>query len=175
MPLKGQAMFLRMSTSRWLCLVTLLCASTVASRAIMPVPEPIDTPIKEEWRAPLNGFLREFGVKDLETVLKATKASTLSGLFQKAILVRVEDKTACSKQRCLTIIGQIRGGKFEAQAMFSAGKWLTQSDILDHELLGRRIGPAFHFYDNKDDFLTDRNVVFVSEVPNGWIVVPDSP
>jgi hypothetical protein len=153
----------------------LLCASTVASRAIIQLPEAIDTPVKEEWRAPLTRFLSEFGVTDVDNVLKTTKAFELGGLYQQAILVRIEHTTACYRERCLTIIGQIRSGKFESQAMFAAGKWVTRGDTMDSELLGRRTGPAFHFYDDKNDFLTNRNVVFVSEAPTGWIVVPASP
>ena len=125
-------------------------------------PQPIDTPIKDEWREPLATFLRDLGVKDTAALVDRTYTLG-TGDGRGSIAFRVEHEATCFEDRCLTVIGRIAGNKFISEAMFAAGKRYTHSDHAI-KLFGVDVVPVW--------FVGETITVTVVQTPQGWFVIP---
>ena len=133
-------------------------------------PEPIETEIREEWRAPFSQFLRDLGAADVDALVAATRGGIIGGVYSEAIVFRLEHKSACIKQSCLTVIGHISDKVFLLHAMFVAGKMTARGDVFG-QFLDRPTSPPVYFL--SDDTLTgNESAIAVLEMPNGWIVIP---
>ena len=136
---------------------------------MVAAPAPIDAPVPAEWQAPFTQFLLGMGVQDSETLLKSTKTAKLQGLFAGEVLVfRLEDKSVCEDNICLTVLGKIEDDRFVSHIMFMAGKMLTQGDTFPR-LFGRNIPPAYWFMRGSD--ISDPRIIYLYETPMGWVVV----
>lgn len=144
-------------------LATSLVSVVSPAGAQIPAPEPIDTPVQDQWRGPFERFLRELGVSDQQEMIRKTNAFQIGGIWHPdSILFRIEDPTVCSKDLCFTVVGRIIDNKLITDAMFAAGKRFTRSD---HSL------PLFGFQTMPAWLIGDRVTVTLLETPNGWIVV----
>lgn len=131
--------------------------------AQIPVPEPIDTPVQDQWRAPFERFLGELRVSDPKAMVEKTNAFQIGGLWRPdSVLFRIQDPTVCSLDLCFTVIGRVIDNKFIADTMFAAGKGFTRSDH-STPLFGFQTMPAW--------IVGERVTVTLLETPNGWIVV----
>ena len=146
-----------------LILIVILGASPISrTNAQIGAPQPINTPVQDQWREPFEGFLRELRVSDPKTMLGNTKAFQIGGVWHpNSVVFRIEDPTACSLDLCLTVIGHITDKKFFPEAMFTAGKNFTRSD---------HVVPLFGFGVLKAWLMSDRMTVTLLETPSGWIV-----
>jgi hypothetical protein len=137
-----------------------------AVHAQMTAPTPIDGPVQEVWRRPLEGFLGELGIKDRAVVEKTFAIPVGGGWHTDSILFRIEHPTTCSEDTCFTVIGHIADGKLVPELMFLAGKFFTRSDHAER---------VFGF-NTFQIFLTGaKSAVRVLETPNGWISITDPP
>lgn len=137
---------------------------SVANRASaqIPAPEPIDTPVHDQWRDPFERFLRELGAGDQHDMVRKTNAFQIGGVWHpNSILFRIEDPRVCTKDLCFTVVGRIIDNKLVADAMFAAGKRFTRSDYFL---------PFFGFQTRPAWLVGDRVTVTLLETPNGWIV-----
>jgi hypothetical protein len=135
-----------------------------AALAQIQRPEPIDKPIPEQWRIPVEAFLRNFGFGDSKSLLSATKGVPLDDRW---VVIRVEHRSTCQGGMCLTAIGVMQDLRFLPSTMFFAGKMMTQGDTLP-EAAAR---PPVMFYRTPNVTLESESVVAL-ETRNGWIVVP---
>jgi hypothetical protein len=102
-------------------------ASAQIGRAQVFAPTPIADALPGEWRTPLAQFLRDFGAKDVDLLLDATR--TQADYLAGALLLRLEHKSACVQELCLTMIAQRKDQIVQPLAMFFAGKWTTTGDL----------------------------------------------
>lgn len=134
----------------------------VPAGAQIGAPELIDGPLKEEWRAPFEMFLRELKVEDQAALVAKTSAFQIGGIWRPdSILFRIEDPGVCSGDLCFVVIGRVIENKLVADAMFAAGKRFTRSD---------RFLPLFGFKTVPAWFGGDKISVTLVEAPNGWII-----
>jgi hypothetical protein len=131
--------------------------------AQIPRPEPLNTPVMESWRVPIEYFLR-FDIGDSELLLQSTRMGKLD---DRHFVVRVEHESTCIRDMCLTAIGLMQDGRFQPKAIFFAGKMVTQGDTFPPGA----IRPVVMFYRNQDVTQESESVVAV-ETRNGWMVVP---
>ena len=125
-------------------------------------PQPINTPVQDQWRGPFEQFLREFGVKDQSAMLGKTNAFQIGGAwYPDSILFRIEDPSVCADDVCFTVIGRVIDNKFHVDTMFAAGKRFTRSD---------HFVPLFGFQTLPAWLVSDRITVTLLETPRGWIV-----
>jgi hypothetical protein len=147
-----------------------LMSAPQLAKAIIKAPEPIDSPVPDEWHASFKQFLIELGVENIEAMLSTAKAKSLGD----GIVLRLEHQSLCATNamsRCLTIIGQIKGQSFQPHAMFVAGKMMTQGDEFA-PLIGRGSERPPVFFLEESDFANATNMVILRETPKGWIVIP---
>jgi len=138
--------------------------SANSGRAQIAMPQPISTPVPNEWRAPFEGFLRELKVADTGALVAKTGTFQIGGVWQKDwILFRIEDLKTCHEDMCLTIIGRIMNDKFIANAMFLAGKHFTRGDVFV---------PMFGFQALPALLISSKISVTLLEAPTGWMVFP---
>jgi hypothetical protein len=153
--------------STWkLVMIVVLAISLVSvvgpAGAQIPAPEPIDTPVQDQWRGPFERFLGELRVSDQKAMAEKTNAFQIGGVWRPdSILFRIEDPTVCSLDLCFTVIGRVIDNKFIADAMFAAGKRFTRGDNY-LPLFGFQAMPAW--------LVGDRVTVTLLETPNGWII-----
>jgi hypothetical protein len=129
-------------------------------------PEPLNTPVMEIWRVPIEYFLRGFDIGDSETLLQSTRMRQLD---DRHFVVRVEHESTCVRDMCLTAIGSMQEGRFQPKAMFFAGKMVTQGDTISRG----NVRPPVMFFRAQDATLESDSVVVV-ETRNGWVVGPQS-
>jgi hypothetical protein len=106
-------------------------ASVAAAHAQIQAPQPITTPVRDQWRAPFEQFLREMrvGGQEAKAMVGKTVAFQLGGVWRPdSILFRIEDPSACSEDMCFTVVGRIVDNVFLSDAMFSAGRRFTGGD-----------------------------------------------
>jgi hypothetical protein len=142
-----------------------LSAPVTTGLAQIPQPQPIDQTVPDQWHGPFAQFLRDLGVSDVAPIMANTKFARLGGAHRpESVLFRIEDKTACAEDVCLTIIGHPSGDRFVVDAMFAAG---GRGAWGDHtvEFLGLQALP--HFFESRNGTTT---VLF--ETSAGWIVSP---
>jgi hypothetical protein len=143
-----------------------LVSAVSSAHAQIPEPEPITTPVPDQWRGPFEQFLRDLGVDNQRTIVGKTNAFQIGGRwYPDSILFRIEDSTTCFNDMCFTVIGRIVDNKFHADAMFSAGKWFTRGDVFV-PLFGYQTLPAW--------LVGEKITVTLLETPKGWIVAPQS-
>jgi hypothetical protein len=150
---------------RWVTIGFLLAIGLASpAAAIMNAPEPINTPVRDEWRRPFESFLREMKVEDFSSLIARTSAFEIGGVWQRDwILFRVEDPKTCYEDRCFTVIGRIVDSKFVPSTMFSAGKHFTYGDTFI-PLFGFQVRPAW--------LVGDTITMVLLETPQGWIAAP---
>jgi hypothetical protein len=152
---------LRMTAAAFAIAIALLSVVHPATAQIMR-PEPINTPVQDQWREPFEQFLRDLGVSDPATIVRTTYAFKLGGVWRPdSILFRIEDSAVCSGDSCLTVIGRIIDNKLHSDAMFTAGKRFTRSDHTV-PVFGSQSFPAM--------LVGDRMTVTLFETANGWLV-----
>ena len=139
-----------------------------SAHAQIAAPEIIEQPIPTEWRQPVGKFLRELGMRDIGAVLENAKGGKLD---DTNVLLRLEHKSLCDQEICLTMIGTITNSNFEPQAMFAAGRWTTRGDVLGNILGAGTSPPLWLGSSNRTD---DGRWVTLIETSKGWIVVPGS-
>jgi hypothetical protein len=147
------------------------------SFAQIAAPQPIETPIRDEWRSAVTNFARELGAKNPEAITAIAKGFTLmhaatwggapiNTLGADIVLVRLEDPSLCRKERCLIVIGRIEKDKLIADIMFLAGKWFIVGDVFTP------FGPPpLGFFDSEK---FDDAQVALLKTAKGWIVSPSS-
>jgi hypothetical protein len=132
--------------------------------AVMPMPQPIDGLLRDEWRAPFEEFLQQLKVSDIGALVAKTSAFQIGGMWHEDwILFRIEDTKTCHEDMCLTIIGRIVDGKLTANAMFTAGKYFTRYDAAV-PMFGFQVLPAF--------LAGSKISMTLFETPTGWMVAP---
>jgi hypothetical protein len=146
----------------------ILSMTASLARAQVAAPQPFDTPLPGQWRAPVALFLSEWGVRDVEGVLAATKAAKTGILQPDTIKIRLEHKEFCTRDLCLTIIGDLKGDTFKPQAMFPAGKMVTQGDVFGN-FSGIPTSPPVMFFTDRD-IEKSEGAVYAFETPKGWII-----
>ncbi len=124
----------------------LTCSPMTVAGAMVAEPTPIDQSVPEKWRAPLALFLKEFGAKDVDSTLNASKASRFPGGDPDRILFRIVDPFSCTPDLdlCITVIGRIADGALEVQALFRAGGRIATLDTTPR-VLGARSFPVVFF------------------------------
>lgn len=143
-------------------LVISLCVVGNYTSAQIGAPEPINTPVKDQWQGPLEEFLRELRVQDRSAMVRKTSAFQIGGVRRPdSILFRIEDSSLCFEDLCFTVIGRVIDKKFVADAMFSAGKGFTRGD---------QMLPLFGFRVVTAPLIGEKVNVTLLETPNGWIV-----
>jgi hypothetical protein len=142
-------------------------ASVAAAHAqFFGAPQPITTPVPEQWRAPFEQFLREMRVGDqnAKAMVGKTVAFKMGGVWRPdSILFRIEDPSVCSEDMCFTVIGRIVDNMFLADAMLSAGKRFTGGDNFS-PLFGFQVLPLW--------LVGDKVTITLLETPKGWIIAP---
>jgi hypothetical protein len=114
--------------------------------ALVAEPTPIDQSVPENWRAPLARFLEEFGAKDVDSILNASKATRFPGDDADRILFRIVDPFSCTPDLdiCITVIGRVADGALDVQAIFRAGGRMTTLDTAPRVLGARSFPVAFY-------------------------------
>lgn len=150
---------------RWVTIGFLLAIGLASpAAAIITAPEPITTPVRDEWRRAFESFLQEMKVDDPGSLLAKTSAVQIGGIWQKDwILFRIEDRETCHEDMCLTIIGRIVNDKFATDAIFLAGKHFTRGDVYV---------PMFGFQAKPALLVGSKITVTLLETPTGWMVAP---
>src|SRR4051812_32424927 len=91
-------------------LASVLVLQPVAALAQVMPPQAITRPVPDQWRLPYTRFLIDLGIRDVETTLANTKFGNMGGAHRPgSALFRVEDKSYCQDDMCLTIIGHLIG------------------------------------------------------------------
>jgi hypothetical protein len=125
------------------CLVFL---QVTQANAIMSVPEPLDTPVPEKWRAPLARFLSDLDVTDAASTVEASKATPYQdpGGGPERMIFRVLHKRLCSpdQDECLRIIAHTEKDELVSDAMFYAGGKINHGDVI-LQTMGMRSVPTF--------------------------------
>jgi hypothetical protein len=150
-------------------LVTLqLMTPTTTGLAQIGLAEPIALAVPERWRDPYIQFLASLGLRDPAAVIANTKFATLGGSLYRpdSVVFRIEDKSACHEDICLTFIGRLVDGRLVADAQFTAGPRITWSDHMSEGLPGLR---AFLLF-----FEGSTGTSRLFETATGWIVFPPS-
>jgi hypothetical protein len=143
---------------------TALVLQPVAALAQVPQPQAITRPVPDEWRLPYTQFLKDLGIRDVETTLANTKFGNMGGAHRPgSALFRVEEKSSCQENMCLTIIGHLVGERFVADALFTAGG--KAGWIADHPVQGFGLQAVPYLFEGKIN-------VGVFETAAGWIVIP---
>jgi hypothetical protein len=141
--------------------IALLSVVSPATAQMMR-PEPIDTPVQDQWREPFEQFLRDLGASDPASIVKTTYAFKIGSFWHPdSILFRIEDSAVCSGDSCLTVIGRIIDNKLHSDAMFTAGKRFTGSDFA-MSVFGSQSFPKM--------LVGDRMIVTLFETASGWLV-----
>jgi len=118
--------------------------------ALVAEPQPLNTPVPEQWRAPLTKFLNELGAKDISSTIDASKARPYPQNFGEGgpsrIVFRIVHPTSCSSERneCLTIIGHIDDGILISDALFFAGDMIGVGDM-SPRILGAQLSKPVWF------------------------------
>jgi hypothetical protein len=142
------------------------------ARAQVAAPQPFDVPLASQWRPPMAQFFNEWGIRDVEGVLAAAKAAKFGALNPDTLVVRLEHKEFCTRDLCLTLIGDIKDNTFKPQAMFPAGKMVTRGDVFGN-FSGIRTMPPLMFFEN-GDFQKSEASVLAFETSKGWIIAPSA-
>jgi hypothetical protein len=145
-------------------LASVLVLQPVPALAQVMPPQAITRSVPDQWRLPYTRFLKDLGIRDVETTLANTKFGNMGGAHRPgSALFRVEEKSSCQENMCLTIIGHLTGERFVADALFVAGGKAGWS--ADH--------PAQHFGLQAVPYLFEGKMnVAVFETAAGWIVIP---
>jgi hypothetical protein len=155
------------NTCRWLLAsIIMLSAPVTAGLAQIGEPQSIAQAVPDPWREPFAQFLRDLGVRDVASIMANTKFARLGGAHRpESVLFRIEDKSACDDDVCLTVIGHPSGGRFLADALFAAG---AKSTWFDHtvEFLGLQAVPYV--------FESRKGRITLFETSAGWIVIPQT-
>jgi hypothetical protein len=139
-----------------------------AAHSQIATPEPINTPVRAEWREPFEGFFRALGIREPSATLAKTHAMQIDGIFRRSILLRIEDAPFCWDDLCFTAIGRVVDNRFAADATLFAGKGYTVGDAY--------ISPRGMTFQTLPRWLIGNTVtVSLIETPQGWIVIPRGP
>jgi hypothetical protein len=149
--------------------VTIFAVTLVAKVAIAQIgaPQPIDSPVPDQWRSSFEQFLTGLGVakQNQKDALEKTKAFRLPSVWhENSVVFRLETPATCHEDMCLTVVGRIHDGALLADAMFVAGKRFTISDHLS---------PSLPYQGLPMWFVGDKVTVTLIETPQGWIVAPN--
>jgi hypothetical protein len=90
--------------------------------------------------------LKEFGAKDVDSILDASKAARFPGDDSDRIIFRVVDALSCTPDLdiCITVIGRVVDGALDVQTVFRAGGRITTLDTAPR-VLGARSFPVVFF------------------------------
>jgi hypothetical protein len=137
-----------------------------AASAQMEAPRALEQPVPDKWRTSYAKFLADLGVTDAGTIIGETKFGTIgrdnepdTGVF------RIEDKSNCFGDLCLTIVGHLDGDRFAGDALFFAGPKMNQYD---------RSHPLFGVGDYPYAFWSEHSEVLLFHLQQKWIVIPSS-
>jgi len=111
------------------CLLVALVTFVSPVFGQVPPPEAIHSPIRREWRGPIEKFLSEMTNQDPTHLVEKIVGFQIGAIWHpNSILFRVEDGSTCDGAVCFTAIGRIINDKFVPDVMFRAGKNFTQGD-----------------------------------------------
>lgn len=151
---------------RFFASIVILCFSITTDSAQIPEPQPIARAVPDEWHGPFAQFLRDLGVRDVASVMANTKFASIGGAHRPdSVVFRIEEKTTCKEDICLTVIGHPSGGRFIPDALFAAGARSTWSDHMV-SLLGLQATPYF--------FESTKGSVTLFETSAEWIIIPST-
>jgi hypothetical protein len=138
------------------------------ARAIMATPTEMDQPVPEKWHAPFVRFLEEFGAKEIDPLLAESKAQSFPSEDPDRIIFRIVHASYCTTglDLCPTVIGRIKNGVLEADAIFFGGGSLNSSDVIPRILGAQSFPVIFH---------GKSSAVAVVETSKGLMVIPQTP
>jgi hypothetical protein len=150
-------------TARIIALVVYF-SSAFTTLAQIAEPQPVTRSVPDDWRAPYARFLSALGVADVTAIVADTKFSPMVSIHgPNSALFRIEHKSACQEDVCLSVIGHLVGDNFVSGALFMGGGRLGVSDQT-FTWLGLEAVPHA--------LLSSKGSVGLVETSEGWIVIP---